>query len=338
MKRDGGQHSNNAERINSKQTAYVEIANEWPPFQVTPFHRVHQDQTRVNEKEQNPECSDRRDRKAQLCFHSAPIQKMLGKHQQHRQGSQKIQICGRFGLHRHRVRKFRNQPTQSRQRLAIAPWLDCRAVVAFRATDFCPTALSLVTLSFRFGIPFAFIAFFCATSSHLQPAKAYSSKYLRERKLTVTGNREFAGATCMLFIHQRIQSFLELGTCKEYPTMAKPRNPKKNIENSGAVSAASAPAPALNPEAKPAETASNAPLPGAGVTKAEAKKPEAISRATTRKPEIVRANVVPINLDDEIRQLAYLFSERRGFEPGHETEDWLAAEHEVRQRYRQQSA
>jgi hypothetical protein len=120
--------------------------------------------------------------------------------------------------------------------------------------------------------------------------------------------------------------------------MAKPRNPKKNIENSGAVSAASAPAPALNPETKPAETASNAPLPGAGVTKAEAKKPEAIGRATTRKPEIVRANVVPINLDDEIRQLAYLFSERRGFEPGHETEDWLAAEHEVRQRYRQQSA
>ena len=28
-------------------------------------------------------------------------------------------------------------------------------------------------------------------------------------------------------------------------------------------------------------------------------------------------------------------SERRGFEPGHETEDWLAAEHEVRQRYHQ---
>jgi hypothetical protein len=51
-----------------------------------------------------------------------------------------------------------------------------------------------------------------------------------------------------------------------------------------------------------------------------------------------RATLVPINLDDEIRQLAYLLSERRGFTPGHETEDWLTAEHEVLQRYHQQSA
>jgi hypothetical protein len=43
-------------------------------------------------------------------------------------------------------------------------------------------------------------------------------------------------------------------------------------------------------------------------------------------------------LDDEIRQLAYLLSERRGFESGHEAEDWLAAEREVMQRYRQHSA
>jgi len=65
-------------------------------------------------------------------------------------------------------------------------------------------------------------------------------------------------------------------------------------------------------------------------------------RKTTRKPEIVRnelrATLVPINVEDEIRQLAYLMSERRGFEPGHETEDWLNAEREVRQRYHQHSA
>jgi len=64
-------------------------------------------------------------------------------------------------------------------------------------------------------------------------------------------------------------------------------------------------------------------------------------RKTTHKPEIVkaesRANVLPINLEDEIRRQAYLYSERRGFEPGHETEDWLAAEHEVRSRYHQPS-
>ena len=65
-------------------------------------------------------------------------------------------------------------------------------------------------------------------------------------------------------------------------------------------------------------------------------------KKSARKPAIVRsearANLLPINLDEEIRRLAYLLSERRGFEPGHENEDWLAAEHEIRQRYHQQSA
>ena len=65
-------------------------------------------------------------------------------------------------------------------------------------------------------------------------------------------------------------------------------------------------------------------------------------KTSPRKPTIVRtdarASVVPINVDEEIRRLAYLLSERRGFEPGHETEDWLAAESEVRQRYRQQQS
>ena len=65
-------------------------------------------------------------------------------------------------------------------------------------------------------------------------------------------------------------------------------------------------------------------------------------KKSLRQPAIVkgeaRATVVPINLDDEIRRLAYLLSERRGFEPGHETDDWLTAENEVLQRYRQHSA
>jgi hypothetical protein len=63
---------------------------------------------------------------------------------------------------------------------------------------------------------------------------------------------------------------------------------------------------------------------------------------TTKKPELVasqaRSNLVPISLDDEIRQLAYQLSERRGFQPGHETEDWLSAEREVRQRYHRTTA
>jgi len=48
-----------------------------------------------------------------------------------------------------------------------------------------------------------------------------------------------------------------------------------------------------------------------------------------------RASVVPINLEDEIRRRAYELSQHRGFASGHETEDWLRAEIEVLQRYRQ---
>jgi len=54
--------------------------------------------------------------------------------------------------------------------------------------------------------------------------------------------------------------------------------------------------------------------------------------------KLALTNLVPLNLDDEIRCAAYLMSERRGFEPGHETEDWLTAEREVLGRYHQQRA
>jgi hypothetical protein len=69
---------------------------------------------------------------------------------------------------------------------------------------------------------------------------------------------------------------------------------------------------------------------------------QAAAARKIRKPEIVktesRSNLFPINLENEIRQLAYLLSERRGFQPGHETEDWLSAEHEVLQRYHHQQS
>ena len=45
--------------------------------------------------------------------------------------------------------------------------------------------------------------------------------------------------------------------------------------------------------------------------------------------------IVPRVIEDRavsISKLAYLKAERRGFEPGHELEDWLAAENEVDQR------
>jgi len=107
--------------------------------------------------------------------------------------------------------------------------------------------------------------------------------------------------------------------------MAKPRVPKK-ASNDTSVPAAV--------EATP--NASTANGNGDAVAAAPAKP------KSTRKPAIVRteprANLVPINIEEEIRRLAYLMAERRGFEPGHEAEDWLAAEREIQQRYHQHSA
>ena len=66
------------------------------------------------------------------------------------------------------------------------------------------------------------------------------------------------------------------------------------------------------------------------------------SKSEARKLEVVkndsRPNIVPINLEDEIRRRAYELSEKRGFQSGYEDEDWLNAEREVLQRYRQQRA
>ena len=51
-----------------------------------------------------------------------------------------------------------------------------------------------------------------------------------------------------------------------------------------------------------------------------------------------RNNVVPINLEDEIRRRAYELFQQRGHGSGSEADDWLAAEREVMQRYHQHSA
>jgi len=138
----------------------------------------------------------------------------------------------------------------------------------------------------------------------------------------------------MLFIHQQIQSFLNLGVCKEYPIMAKPRFPKKTNDVKETTNSLM---PQSDASARPSNVSSSV-----AVADTQIQETKAEIRKTTRKPEIVRsdarATLVPINVEEEVRRLAYLLAERRGFEPGHEAEDWLAAEREVRQRYRQQSA
>jgi hypothetical protein len=138
----------------------------------------------------------------------------------------------------------------------------------------------------------------------------------------------------MLFIHQQIQSFLNLGGCKEFSIMAKPKSPKKT--NGTETFTPTSAAPVSDANVAPAEGIATAPQAGTNGSKKMG------TKKIAPKPEIVRndsrASVVPINLDEEIRRFAYLLSERRGFEPGHEAEDWLAAENEVRQRYHQQGA
>jgi hypothetical protein len=101
-------------------------------------------------------------------------------------------------------------------------------------------------------------------------------------------------------------------------------------------------------EAASTEVKSEAPAPPAvkSATGSETKpesRPETRPEATTtkmfevRKPDI-RKNVVPINLEDEIRRRAYELYQQRVPGVGNEADDWFTAEHEVMQRYRQHSA
>ena len=113
--------------------------------------------------------------------------------------------------------------------------------------------------------------------------------------------------------------------------MAKPRVPKKT---NGGISVTPL-VEATSNEVLASETNGNGTGSNHGAKKT-------VRKRIAAKPEIVksdlRANLVPINFEEEIRRLAYLMAERRGFEPGHEADDWLAAEREVRQRYHQYSA
>ena len=111
--------------------------------------------------------------------------------------------------------------------------------------------------------------------------------------------------------------------------MAKPKVPKTIADGANPIQNEAASTPLSAQEAN------------GGATNGGASKKSA-GRRSAKRLEIsaseVRTNLVPINIEDEIRQLAYLLSERRGFVPGHETDDWLTAEREVRERYHQHSA
>ena len=83
----------------------------------------------------------------------------------------------------------------------------------------------------------------------------------------------------------------------------------------------------------------------AGATPAEVAAAEVKKAPEPRKMGVVRseprknaAPPIPFNLEDEIRRRAYELYLQRGTAPGSEAEDWLNAEREVKQRYRQQQS
>jgi Protein of unknown function (DUF2934) len=120
----------------------------------------------------------------------------------------------------------------------------------------------------------------------------------------------------MWLLHQ-FDSLLHLGDCKEYPIMAKAKTPRNTTSKQNSVNAETPATPTI-----PSETKSEI-------------------REVKRSLLEVRKNIVPINLDEEIRRRAYELWEQHGYESGHEKEHWLLAENEILSRYsnqRQQSA
>lgn len=101
--------------------------------------------------------------------------------------------------------------------------------------------------------------------------------------------------------------------------MARTRSPKSKTENSenlnaGAVTAA------------PETTVTS--------VMAESARLEPKRRARPKTDSVL----IPGTIEEEIRRRAYELYEGRGYMSGRETEDWLVAEQEVLQRYRQPSA
>jgi hypothetical protein len=72
---------------------------------------------------------------------------------------------------------------------------------------------------------------------------------------------------------------------------------------------------------------------GNGTTTRTRKSSKAPETAGVQFVPETRKNLVPINLEDEIRRRAYEIYLERGSTPGNESDDWLIAEREVRSRY-----
>jgi Protein of unknown function (DUF2934) len=157
----------------------------------------------------------------------------------------------------------------------------------------------------------------------------------------------------MWFVEQ-FDSFLNLGICKEYPNMTRSKSTsggKSSRSNPSTVPNA-IPNTNTNTNKDQLNNSNPANIPDvnavtAGTTAAEAAAevkvaPEprklGVVKTEPRKNAAPSINLFPINLEDEIRRRAYELYLQRGTAPGGEAEDWLAAEREIKQRYRKQSA
>jgi hypothetical protein len=143
----------------------------------------------------------------------------------------------------------------------------------------------------------------------------------------------------MWFVEQ-FDSFINLGICKEYPNMARPKSPS-GVKVSRTVTSTNT----NNEESKAGSPANVADVKAvaAGTTPAESVAAEVKTAPEPRKLEMVKTEprknvVVPIKLEDEIRRRAYELYLQRGSTPGSESEDWLTAEREVRRRYQKQQS
>jgi hypothetical protein len=143
-----------------------------------------------------------------------------------------------------------------------------------------------------------------------------------------------------MWFAEQLNSFLDLGICKEYPNMARSRpvpTSKASPTNSNKEQT-SASNPAKLPDVKPiAEGITPAEVGAEARITPEPRKLEVV-KTEPRKNAVAPVNLAPVGLEDEIRRRAYELYLQRGPASGSEAEDWLTAEAEVRQRYHRQSA
>jgi hypothetical protein len=112
------------------------------------------------------------------------------------------------------------------------------------------------------------------------------------------------------------------GTSKPVP--ASPKTPAKTVAKAKSPKVTAEPKPAAAPVTVPPEVTevSATPAPAKRVSKPKTTKPTTVAPPT-------RTQVSEDTRRAMIAEAAYLRAERRGFAPGGEHEDWMAAEREV---------